>query len=314
MSTKAASVYQRADQPDYAANLLERVSKVLEESEPETAEKLLEKAAEIVELENRPIQAAFFVSKVMHFRIDADDYTAAILKAKKLIQLYQEANQITSFGRSVLCSVLLCICAQNFVHGQKIAREYGNNCKSEQNEALLQLLEGCEKDDKEQIQSALNLEAFATLKFEVKKVFETLESNYKIDMKSSRNENESNEEDNELKMAKYEPHLEVIQENKEFNPPPKDSEPDNSSTANCPGDFLDTGGFNASRKWSFNRSATIAEIRTAKTSDLMSKNACIHTDVTGIDDMDPKFKGMTPDQWREMKRAAEQSFGSFDDS
>lgn len=50
---------------------------------------MLNRAASIVELENRPIQAAFFVTKLLHMDLDQKDFQGAIKKAKRLVQLYQ---------------------------------------------------------------------------------------------------------------------------------------------------------------------------------------------------------------------------------
>ncbi len=58
MTAKAAAVYNKAGLPDNAAYLLERSSKILEDRRPDLAIQMLEKAAEIVETENRPIQVS----------------------------------------------------------------------------------------------------------------------------------------------------------------------------------------------------------------------------------------------------------------
>ena len=50
---------------------------------------MLERAAEIVETENRPIQAAYFVSKKLQLWIQKGEFREAAEKAKKLIRLYQ---------------------------------------------------------------------------------------------------------------------------------------------------------------------------------------------------------------------------------
>jgi hypothetical protein len=50
---------------------------------------MLERAAEIVETENRPIQAAYFVSKELQLWIQKGEFREAAEKAKKLIRLYQ---------------------------------------------------------------------------------------------------------------------------------------------------------------------------------------------------------------------------------
>ena len=86
---KAAKIYEKAGQPDTAALLLEKVAKVFEEQEPEICHKMLKSAAEIVETENRPIQAAYFISKKLQLWIQKGEFCEAADSAKKLIRLYQ---------------------------------------------------------------------------------------------------------------------------------------------------------------------------------------------------------------------------------
>ena len=86
---KAAAIYEKAGQPDTAANLLEKVAKVLEDKQPQICHMMLERAAEIVETENRPIQAAYFVCKMLQLWIQKGELREAAEKSKKLIRLYQ---------------------------------------------------------------------------------------------------------------------------------------------------------------------------------------------------------------------------------
>ncbi len=53
---------------------------------------MLEKAVETVETENRPIQAAAYVSKLLKASLKGDDEEDAIVKARKLVELYQVNN------------------------------------------------------------------------------------------------------------------------------------------------------------------------------------------------------------------------------
>ena len=67
---------------------------------------MLERAAEIVETENRPIQAAYFVSKKLQLWIQKGEFREAAEKAKKLIRLYQvrestSCKEIINYIRSL---------------------------------------------------------------------------------------------------------------------------------------------------------------------------------------------------------------------
>lgn len=59
---------------------------------------LLEKAAETVETENRPLHAAFYVKKLLLTALEKKEFQYAISKAKQLIQLYQVILAIISKG------------------------------------------------------------------------------------------------------------------------------------------------------------------------------------------------------------------------
>jgi tetratricopeptide (TPR) repeat protein len=86
---KAAAVYDKAGQPDSAAYLLERVAKSLEDQQPIICSLMLEKAAETVETENRPILAAYYVNKLLLMSLARSDLSDATLKSRKLVALYQ---------------------------------------------------------------------------------------------------------------------------------------------------------------------------------------------------------------------------------
>ena len=50
---------------------------------------MLEKAAETVESENRPIQAASYTTKLLRMALDRNAKEEAAKKARKLVELYQ---------------------------------------------------------------------------------------------------------------------------------------------------------------------------------------------------------------------------------
>ena len=62
---QAASLHRKAGQPDSCASLLEKVGRALEHSHPKYTVLMLEMAAETVETENRPFQAACYTSRLL---------------------------------------------------------------------------------------------------------------------------------------------------------------------------------------------------------------------------------------------------------
>ena len=83
-------------QPDSAAYVLEKVAKLLEEQAKDnySSAVLLEKAVEIVETENRPLQAAHYQTKLLQMDLDNDQLNEFTLeKARKLVYFYQVRMQ-----------------------------------------------------------------------------------------------------------------------------------------------------------------------------------------------------------------------------
>lgn len=79
-------------QPDSAAYVLEKVAKLLEEQAKDnySSAVLLEKAVEIVETENRPLQAAHYQTKLLQMDLDNDQLNECTLeKAQKLVHFHQ---------------------------------------------------------------------------------------------------------------------------------------------------------------------------------------------------------------------------------
>ena len=62
---QAAGLHRKAGQPDACASLLEKVGRSLEAKDPECTILMLEMAAETVETENRPFQAACYTSRLL---------------------------------------------------------------------------------------------------------------------------------------------------------------------------------------------------------------------------------------------------------
>jgi hypothetical protein len=71
------------------SQVLERAGKAVEDQLPICCQEMLEKAAETVETENRPIQAACYTQKLLKLSLNHDSMEAALEKSKKLVRLYQ---------------------------------------------------------------------------------------------------------------------------------------------------------------------------------------------------------------------------------
>lgn len=271
---KAAAVYDHANLPDNAAQLLEKVALVVEDQDHHLSEKLLERAVEIVEIENRPLQAAFFVSKILHMQLARDDKNEAIAKAKKLIRLYQEADHTASFERSVLTTVLLQIASNQLLDAKMTFNEHGGNCNADQQMAMDSLISGFENTEMNLVQIALENEAFSSIKIEFRKIVDDVEKKFNIGKKIIESPLPVEEED------KVDPVLELRQK---FENLPK------------PTIF-------AQRKLS-QRSNTLAAI---------SVPISAYADETGYHVDQPNALGMTADQYREQRKEAMQTNDEYE--
>ena len=147
LAWRSAALFRKSGQPDSAAQLLERASKAISERQPENSVLMLEKAAETVETENRPIQAASYVNKLLRIALESGDRDEAIEKARKLVELYQEAGHKPSTGRNVLGLVILLLDIHRTGEAEVVAREFGNNCSKEQNVLIEDLLDAYDQND-----------------------------------------------------------------------------------------------------------------------------------------------------------------------
>ena len=74
--------------PKNPTNLPPRASKEFRK-DLDISIKMLEKAAETVENENRPIQAAIYTNKLLKIALARSDMKAAVVRARKMVELYQ---------------------------------------------------------------------------------------------------------------------------------------------------------------------------------------------------------------------------------
>ncbi|KAG1673886.1 Gamma-soluble NSF attachment protein [Nymphon striatum] len=82
---KACKLFQEHGSPDTAAMSLERGAKMIESSMPERALHLLQRAAEVVMLEDRPRQAAEYTSKVSRIFVKLQRFVNVILSSSLFI-------------------------------------------------------------------------------------------------------------------------------------------------------------------------------------------------------------------------------------
>lgn len=100
-------LYRQHGSPESAAQLLEKAAKILESQKPEEALELYEKAADTIMVEDRPKQAAEYMSKVARLQVKAKMWDKAAETIDHTIKLMQEAGSVNTAGRLVCALVLV---------------------------------------------------------------------------------------------------------------------------------------------------------------------------------------------------------------
>ena len=72
--------------------MVPRASKDLIRKDLDMSVQMLEKAAETVENENRPIQAALYTNKLLKIALAKSDMREAVIRARKMVELYQVSS------------------------------------------------------------------------------------------------------------------------------------------------------------------------------------------------------------------------------
>jgi len=175
---QAAGLHRKAGQPDACASLLEKVGRSLESVDPECTILMLEMAAETVETENRPFQAACYTSRLLRIALENRNLPKAVERARKLVSLYQESGHKVNSGKYSLMLFLLLLADKREREAIAVAREYGNYCTKEQNKVIDELLQGTQNKDedmgKRQIHKALQDKTLTELDSSIKPIIEKL--------------------------------------------------------------------------------------------------------------------------------------------
>ena len=209
-----------------------------------------------------------------------------------MVKLYTEAPHKASAARSIFSLVLVLVSLERLQEGEKILREYCGQCSDEQNQLMTQLIKGCQNQDEEMVQKSLENSIFPCLRSDYKVVFETIEQIFmpnfgKVD------QNEVNRK--ESKAVSIQTSVENVKKIGNENQLLVKPTLVRRSTV---------GAFEPS------------ELEKSRLENLHPANmAPVHVDVTGFDAVEPRFSGMTIDQWREYKKhhlERNETIGEFD--
>lgn len=314
---RAAALYRKSGQPDIAALLLEKAGKIFENLDTDKTMLMLDAAAETVETENRPVQAAIYVNKLLRLLLKQRKLSDATLRARKLVELYQEAEHSPSIGRSVLGLILLLLVDDNHHEAELTSREFGIYCDEKQHAAIEDLLDAYDQKNHDQMKNVVGSPPFQALDAEYSVVFQAILDKFEPIMEQKPQqvvkENTDNSSATKRTLANVVDRLKYIDE--------QSTEESSESSNLVPSSHERKRSLLQKMKM-----ATIAEETPSRkpaaaimvdfgTDDIERHrpgnlpHPAVYVDVEGIDPVQPAYMGMTVEQWRELKRSK-----SYDDA
>jgi len=155
-SSRGAMLYRQAGNPESAAQLLEKGAKILEPKFPEKALDLYSKAAITIATEDRPKEAAEYLTKVARLNAKAKRYDETIKSLRQTIELQQDCGKTMTTGRLVGGLVLTQLALEDVVAANKAYSEFGGWCDTDLAGAIQEVLQAFEEEDGEAAKAALN--------------------------------------------------------------------------------------------------------------------------------------------------------------
>ena len=165
-ASRGALLYRQAGNPESAAQLLEKAAKILEPKFPEKALSLYVRAAETITTEDRPKEAAEYLTKVARLNAKAKRYEETVNTLRQTIELQQDCGHTMTTGRLVGGLVLTQLAQEDVVAANKAYNEFGGWCETDLAAALQITLQAFEEEDAEAAKEGLNKPAIKNLDIE----------------------------------------------------------------------------------------------------------------------------------------------------
>ncbi|KAG8178317.1 hypothetical protein JTE90_026287 [Oedothorax gibbosus] len=156
MIERACQLFREHGTPDTAALCLEKGAKMIETKQPEVALDLYIKAMDVVMIEDRPTQASEHAGKASRILLKLKRYDDAAEMVKKEMQFHLATENTRAVGRLVVGLVLIHLMREDYVAADKAFKEGYNYCERDECNTLMDLLEGYDQGDGEQLNRALN--------------------------------------------------------------------------------------------------------------------------------------------------------------
>lgn len=304
LALKCAEYFNKAGQPDSAAFLLQKYAE-----HSSNYVELLEKASSNVESENRPVQAASYTNLLLEKALKDQNLEAAIMRAEKLIELYQQADHKPSQGKSIFLLYLLYVANGQLSEAENVSQDYGRICTDEQ-KATMQNIAGKNLFVAE-LKKSGTFSTFLTRFPFLASALMLRETTFKPT--TSTDEKQENESGQKMKETKLDPVQEGVNgvddqllhidepaaiDQDELMSHNEEKRQLHDSEGGWPGGELTVKPTDSSGIVQF---GGVAENIEQYSADGLPDPA-VYIDVEGIEHLQPAYYGMTTDQFREFKR------------
>lgn len=156
LAGRACTLYQQHGSPESGAGVLDKAAKILEQTQPEQALELYQRAGEVAMIEDSSKQAAEYISKTARILVKLQLYDRAATAIRREIGLHQQAEHLPAIGRLAVALVLVQLARGDTVAAEKAFKEWGNCCEAPEVQTLEMLLTAYDEEDPDAAKAALN--------------------------------------------------------------------------------------------------------------------------------------------------------------
>ncbi|XP_055687919.1 gamma-soluble NSF attachment protein-like isoform X2 [Lutzomyia longipalpis] len=153
---QAAVLYQQHGSPEAAIATLEKCSKFMENTHPDLAILLLNKAVDIVMIEDSSRQGIEYLNRLARLMVKHQFYDDATDAIRREIILNQKEESFQAIGRLAVVLVLVQLARADYVAAEKAFKEWGNYCEPSEIQTLEMLLQGFDDEDPDLARRALS--------------------------------------------------------------------------------------------------------------------------------------------------------------
>lgn len=156
LAERACNLYQQHGSPESGVSVLDKAAKILEDSLPDQALALWQRAVDITSIEDSNRQSTEFASKVARLMVKLGLYDQAADAIRREIGLHQQVEAYGLIGRLAVALVLVQLARGDYVAAEKAFKEWGNCCDPPEVQTLEQLLQAYDEEDPDLAQQALH--------------------------------------------------------------------------------------------------------------------------------------------------------------